>query len=177
MKYFVSITIFLLALISNAASAGTKALGAEIGVSTVGQLKTALSKTTKIMERGTNKYTGGQMLATDGSPYDIEGLSEVTYIFDAQGRLAGIIMDMNKDRLDSIYRLLRQKYTVSYEERPFVGNQLVRFKTSDSIIEIVAPHMDFTMQVRYIRNDLVQKFNVDNAAETAAKKKSEAEKF
>jgi hypothetical protein len=37
--------------------------------------------------------------------------------------------------------------------------------------------MSFQMEVRYLRGDLLQKFNSQSQAETAAKKKSEASKF
>ena len=117
------------------------------------------------------------MLRTDGASYEIEGLLGVMYIFDTQGKLAGVIMEMEKGRFASVYQFLRQKYKVSSERRPFVGNQYARFNPADAIIELDAPHLSFEMEVRYLRNDLMKKFNADSAKEEAAKRKSEAEKF
>ena len=159
------------------AHAGTQVLGFEIGVTSVDQVRQDLSKKTKIEDRGTNKFTTGPMLRADGSAYEIEGLNDVLYIFDDQKKLAGVIMDMNKSRFDAIFQFLNGKYKVTSQQRPFVGNQSAKFKPTDSIIELDAPHMGFNMEVRYLRNDLVQKFNAQTEAEAAAKKRSEASKF
>lgn len=178
MKYLVQSILAAVALASTlAAYAGTQALGFEIGVSTIDQVKSSLAKQTQVIDSGTNKFTAGPMLKTDGSSYEIEGLNEVLYIFDDQKKLTGIIMDMNKARFDSVFHALSGKYKVSSQQRPFVGNQFARFKTQDSVIEMDAPHLGFEMEVRYIRNDLMQKFNSQTAAEAETKKKREAAKF
>jgi hypothetical protein len=159
------------------ASAGTQVLGVEIGVTTVEQLKQSLSKKAKIEDRGENKYTGGAMIKTDGKSYEIDGLTEVLYIFDDQKKLAGLVMSMNKARFDAVFQFLNGKYKVTSQERPFVGNQSAVFRPTDATIEIDAPHMSFEMEVRYIRNDLMQKYNSQSASEAAAKKKNEGSKF
>lgn len=159
------------------AHAGTQVLGFEIGITTVDQLKQELAKKTKVESRGTNEYMRGDMYRTDGTSYEIEGLTEVLYIFDEQKKLAGVIMSMGKHRFDAIHQFLSGKYKVVAQQRPFVGNQYARFRPEDAFIELDAPHMGFGMEVRYIRNDLMQKFNAQSQAEAAAKKKSEASKF
>lgn len=178
MKYFVqSALVAVTMMCSIAANAGTQALGFEIGASTVDQVKSSLAKQTKVSDSGTNKFTMGPMLKTDGSSYEIEGLTEVLYIFDDQKKLAGIIMNMSKARFDAVFQALSAKYKVASQQRPFVGNQFARFKAQDSVVEMDAPHLGFEMEVRYIRNDLMQKFNSQSAAEAEAKKKREASKF
>ncbi len=157
--------------------AGTQVLGSEIGVTTAEQLKQELSKRTKVESSGTNKFTGGEMFKTDGSAYDIDSLSSFLYIFDDQKRLAGVIMDMGKHRFDAVFQFLSGKYKVTAQKRPFVGDQYARFRPADTFIELDAPHMGFNMEVRYIRNDLMQRFNAQSQAEAVAKKKSEASKF
>ncbi len=117
------------------------------------------------------------MYATDGAAYGIDGLNGVLYIFDSQKKLAGVIMTMNKDRFASIYDILNKKYRVVSKHRPFVGDQYALFKPADANIEVSAPHLSFEMEVRYLRNDLVQQFNAKSEAESAAKKKAEAKKF
>jgi hypothetical protein len=164
-------------IFSTLSTAGTSVLNVEIGVSTVEQVRQALTKNTKVQDEGTNKFTNGTMLKTDGSSYEIEGLNSVLYIFDEQKKLAGIVMDMNKARFDSIYKFLSGKYKVSSQQLPFVGDKFARFKTTDTTIEINAPHLSFEMEVRYVRNDAMQKYNNQTAAEANAKKKSEASKF
>lgn len=178
MKYLVQSAFAVVALMSTlAAYAGTQVLGFEIGVSTIDQVKSSLAKQTKVIDSGTNKFTAGPMLKTDGSSYEIEGLNEVHYIFDDQKKLTGVIMNMDKTRFDSVFQALSGKYKVSSQQRPFVGNQFARFKTQDSVIEMDAPHLGFQMEVSYIRNDLMQKYNFQTASEAEAKKKREAAKF
>ena len=169
--------IFSIAFVYSAAYAGTQTLGVEIGASTVQQVKTALAKQARVSDAGNNQYSGGPMLKTDGASYDIDGLTEVLYIFDNQKKLAGVILTMDKSRFDAIFGALSAKYKVAEQERPFVGNQYARFHTADSIIEIDAPHLNFDMEVRYVRKDLMQKFNAQSQAEAEAKKKQESAKF
>lgn len=177
MRTIRSIVVILGFAISSLVHAGTQVLGVEIGTTTIDQLKQDLSKKTKLEMTGTNKFSGGEMIRTDGSAYDIEGLTSVLYIFDENKKLAGVLMDMGKHRFDAVFQFLNGKYKVVSQQRPFVGNQFARFRPSDAFIEMDAPHMGFNMEVRYIRNDLMQKFNAQSEAEAAAKKKSEASKF
>lgn len=178
MRFSLRLLLAILTLVcSTATHSGTAVLGFEIGVTTLDQAKQDLTKKTMPQFQGTNKYTGGEMIRTDGNGYDIEGLSGVLYIFDDKKKLAGVIMDMGKHRFDAIFQFLTSKYKVVAQQRPFVGNQYARFKPADAFVEIDAPHMGFEMEVRYIRNDLMQKFNAQSEAEVAAKKKSEASKF
>ena len=178
MRKFIQIISFsLLSLWLTAGNAGTQVLGFELGVSTADRVKQDLVKKTKVEDVGTNKFTGGPMLKTKGTSYEIEGLNEVLYIFDEKKVLVGVVMGMNKARFDAIFQFLSSKYKVASQQRPFVGDQFARFKPSDAFIEIDAPHLGFTMEVRYIRNDLMQKFNAQSEAEAAAKRKSEASKF
>ncbi len=177
MKNLAQLILVATIFVCSASHAGTQALGFEIGVSSIDQVKSALAKQTKVNDVGTNKFTTGPMLKTDGTSYEIEGLNEVLYIFDDQKKLAAVIMDMNKAKFDSVFQALSGKYKVSSQQRPFVGNQFARFKTQDSVIEMDAPHLGFQMDVRYIRNDLMQKFNSQSAAEAETKKKREAAKF
>ena len=175
-KVFRSVIVSM-AFVYSAAYAGTQTLGVEIGVSTMQQVKAALAKQTRVSDAGNNQYSGGPMFKTDGSSYDIDGLTGVLYIFDDQKKLAGIILTMGKSRFDAIFQAISGKYKVATQERPFVGNQYARFNSADSVIEMDAPHMGFDMEVRYVRKDLMQKFNAQSEADAAAKKKQEASKF
>ena len=172
-SFFIAIALCTTAL----AHAGTQVLGFEIGVTTVEQLRETLSKKTQLEPSGTNKDSGGEMLKTEGAAYDIEGLTSVLYVFDDQKKLAGVFMDMGKHRFDAIFQFLSKKYKVSAQQRPFVGDQFASFRPADALIEMDAPHLGFTMEVRYIRNDLLQKFKAQSKAEAAAKRNSEASKF
>jgi hypothetical protein len=177
MKFFLIALATSASLLAIPAQAGTPVLGFEVGVSTVDQVTATLAKNTKVTNEGVNKWSAGPMLKTDGTSYEIEGLNSVQYIFDDQKKLMGVLMNMGKDRFDTVFQFLSGKYKVQTQQRPFVGNQFARFKTPDSVIEIDAPHMSFQMEVRYLRNDLLQKFNTQSQAEAATKKKNETSKF
>ena len=177
MKFSKNSLAIIAILASSFAHAGTQVLGFEIEASTLEQVNTSLSKQTKVIDNGINKFSAGTMLRTNGSSYEIEGLNDVLYIFDDQQKLAGVIMNMNKNRFDTVYQAVSKKYKVASQNRPFVGNQFARFKTPDSTIEIDAPHLSFEMEVRYIRKDFLQKFNSQSTAEAESKKKREASNF
>lgn len=177
MKRRTQLLLAVALLTTGAAHAGTKALGFEIGVSTVEQVRSAIAKQTQVMDVGENNYSAGPMLKTDGNGYDIRGLNSVLYIFDPQKKLAGIVMNMDKNRFDAIFQMLAGKYKVATQQRPFVGNQYARFKTQDAVIEVDAPHLSFEMDVNYLRDDLMQKFRAKTAAEAAIKKRHESAQF
>ena len=162
---------------STVAEAGTQVLGFEIGVTTIEQLKQGLSKKTGLEQKGANKYSGGEMFETKGGAYDIQGLTRVLYIFDEQKKLAGVVMDMSKERFDAIHKMLNGKYKVTSQKLPFVGDKFAQFRPSDAFVELDAPHMSFTMEVRYIRNDLMKKFKDQSSAEATDKRNAEAAKF
>ncbi len=168
-------TVTLAATLS--AHAGTPVLGVEIGVTTVSQLQQSLGKKTRLEKRGVNKWSGGEMLSTDGSAHGIEGLNSVLYIFDPEQKLAGVVMDMGKHKFDTVYKALSAKYKVVSQQRPFVGDQFARFKPADAVIEVDAPHMSFEMEVRYMRNDFQKRFATQSLAEQAAQQQSETSQF
>jgi hypothetical protein len=159
------------------AVAGPQVLGFEVGVSTVTQVKQALLSKGSVADNGMNKWSGGPMFTTDGSLYNIEGISNVLYIFDNQQKLAGVILTMGKNHFDPVFDVLAKKYPVVSQERPFVGNHYARFKAPDAIVEVVAPHMSFDMEVRYLRNDLLNRFTSQSNAEANAKKHTEEAAF
>lgn len=178
MRNFIRALFLIITFIgSNVVLAGTTALGFEIGVTTLDQVKSTVGKRTAVVDGGINKFSQGPMLKTDGSSYEIDGLRSVLYIFDTQKKLAAIIMNMDKSRFDHVYNALSGKYKVSSQQRPFVGNQFARFKTADAQIDLDAPHMSFEMEVRYVRADLMQKFTTQSAAEADEKRKREAAQF
>jgi hypothetical protein len=159
------------------AQAGTQVIGVEIGVTTPEQLSQSVGGKGKLQSKGTNKYSGGEMYASGGDGYGIEGLTEVTYIFDGQKKLAAVLMDLDKSRFDAINKALSAKYKATAQQRPFVGDQYVRFQTADAVVELSAPHMSFAMTVNYVRNDLMQQFKTQSKAEQDSKARAEASKF
>jgi len=160
--------------ISTSSYAGTAALGFELGVSTAEQVKADLTKFTNLEEPDVSGLTGGVYLKTDNAGYGIDGLNTVTYIFDKNNVLGAILINMTKSRFNAIYDAVSRKYKLETAQRPFVGDQFARFKASDAVIEIDAPHLSFEMDVSYIRND-IKAMSLKQAAENKRKKKKRDE--
>ena len=163
--------------ISAVAHAGVVVLGFEMGVATIEQVKTTLSARTKVEDLGLNRFSGGPALRTDGATYEVETLSKVVYIFDDRKRLVGVLMTMNKTRYEAVHQFLAAKYKLLSETRPFVGNQTSRFKTADTTIDMDAPHLGFEIEIRYLNDDLLKRYNAQVQLEADAKRRQESGKF
>lgn len=127
-------------------------MGAEIGVSTIDQIRQEVSARGSIKNGGTNSWSNGPTLESPGSNYEVQGLQSVLYIFTPDGKLAGLLMVMGKDRFDEVFDVLAGKYKTVKKERPFVGNNYAKFSAPDAVIELDAPHLGFEMEVRYMSN-------------------------
>ena len=162
MRYFVLQFQKLLSLLPFAAAlflmnpisshAGIKVLGAEIGVSTIDQVRQQLSAAGPVKNGANNKWNQGPTLEVPGSNYDIQGLQSVYYVFNPDGKLAGLVMNMQKHRFDEVFSVLAAKYKTVKKVQPFVGDNYAKFTAPDSVIEIDAPHLGFEMEVRYMTN-------------------------
>lgn len=161
-----------LALAANAAP-----FGQELGVATYSQVKQQVGGKSDLADAGTNKFSGGKMLQGDGSGLGIEGLSEVTFIFDRADKLAGVLMTLPKESFKPTLKALSAKYKLVSSEVPFVGNASAKLKQGDSVIELNAPHMSFTMEVLYLTNGLKQAFQQQSSNERAVKEKRQADMF
>lgn len=177
MKVLLKVLFGFVIASASVANAGTKVLGFELGVTTVEEVKAALQNKARINAISTNRHSGGPQFDTAGNGYQIDGLISVHYIFDAQSKLAAVMLKMNKDRFSSVFSMLANKYPVASQQRPFVGNQFAEFKTQDAIIIVNAPHLSFEMDVDYIRIDLMSRYNANNALDAAAQRRHEASQF
>lgn len=174
--------IYLFALLgmafSNLAFATNAApFGQELGVATYAQVKQQLSGKTHLADAGTNKFSSGKMLQGEGDGLGIDGLSEVTFIFDRTDKLAGVLMTLPKESFKSTLKALSAKYALVSSEVPFVGNASAKLKQGDSVIELNAPHLSFTMEVMYLTNGLKQAFQRQSSSERAVKEKRQADMF
>lgn len=151
--------------------------GQELGVATYAQVKQQVGDKTDLSDSGTNKYSGGKMLQGSGEGLGIEGLSRVTFIFDHADKLAGVLMTLPKESFKPTLKALSAKYKLLSSEVPFVGDASAKLKQGDSVIELNAPHMSFTMEVLYLTNGLKQAFQQQSSNERAAKEKRQANMF
>lgn len=177
MNQLCRVVLAVMALIPAAALAQVQVLGFEIGVATTADVKKQLAKQTRVTDAGTNKFTNGQMLRTDGVGYEIESLKDVLYIFDGDQRLAAVIMTMGKHRFNDVFGFVSSKYKLKAQQRPFVGDQFARLTAPNTVIELDAPHLGFSLEVRYIRQDLFETFNAQTQQETQQKRTAEKGRF
>lgn len=175
---FVTLSIIVFAISqANMAFAGTPVLGFEVATTTKAEFLTSMQGKTDVQELGLNKFSHGQMYSTNGDSYQIDGLQSVLYIFDTKKVLSGVVMTMDKNSFDKVYRAISAKYKVIKQDRPFVGNQYAKFKSKDSTIEISAPHLSLEMNVSYLTFAFENSFKKISEAEQKAKKHQEASQF
>lgn len=123
---------------------------------------------------GVNKYTSGNMYSIPPEQIEFDGLKKVTIIFDKEEKLVGVIAIFHKSKFDYLYKILNSKYKLTYEDLPFVGSKIAKFKENDTQIFLEAPHLSFDMIMNYIHDDFEKNFQQQNKAEKQAKTKSEA---
>lgn len=158
-------------------AANAAPFGQVLGVATYAQVKQQLGSKSNLSDAGTNKYSGGKMLEGDGNGLGIDGLSGVTFIFDRADKLAGVVMNLPKESFKPTLKALSAKYKLVDSEVPFVGNASARLRQGDSVIELNAPHLSFTMEVLYLTNGLKQAFQQRASSERAASEKRQADMF
>ena len=167
-------------------AANAAPLGLELGVATYAQAKQQVGGKTSLSDIGTNKYSGGKMLQGDGAGLGIEGLSEITFIFDKSDKLAGVLMtmpkgsgfgDLENGNFKKTLAALSAKYKLDEKHTPFVGDASARLHQGDSVIEVTAPHLSFNMEVRYLSNELQKAFKQQSSSERATKEKRQADLF
>jgi len=187
MKYVLRILLLIVFAASDVVLASNAApLGLEIGVATLAQVQKEIGAKSSVSESGINKFTGGKMLRGSGSGLGIEGLSDIIFIFDQNGLLAGVLMtlpktegmgDLENGFFKKTAKALAAKYKQVEKREPFVGDAYARYSQGTSIVELDAPHMGFNMNLRYLTQDLMARFNKQSADERAAKSRSQASKF
>jgi len=160
-------------------AANVAPLGMELGVATIDKVKKEIGSRTKLVDKGLNAYSEGRMLAGSGEGLEVDGLKEITFIFDKSNILAGVLMTLPKGGMENEnfkekLGMLSAKYKIVEKNVPFVGDSYAKFKLGDSIVELKAPHMSFDMSLNYLTNRLVTNFNTVSAKESAEKQKKQA---
>lgn len=165
------------ALVSRDPPNNAAPLGLEIGFATISGVRSAVGSTTALQDQGTNQFSGGPMLRSDGAGLGVDGLSDLTFIFDKADVLVGVIMTLPKAPTDMLKKL-STKYSVTDNRiDSFMDKGYARLKKGDSLVEIDAPHLSFTMEVRYLTNQLMADFQAKSAAERAARERQQTDKM
>ncbi|MDH2918107.1 MAG: hypothetical protein PXX73_02785 [Sideroxydans sp.] len=176
MKFF-WIFLMLLSFSPLVFAANAAPLGLELGVATYTQVKQQVGGKTSLSDEGINKYSGGKMLQGNGDGLGIDGLSEITFIFDVSDKLAAVLMTLPKDSFAKTLSALSGKYKLLEKQVPFVGNASAKLQQGESVIELNAPHMSFAMSVHYLTKSLKQVFTQQASREFTAQEKQQADKF
>lgn len=160
-----------------ALAANAAPLGMELNVATYAQVKQQVGGKTSLSDTGINKYSGGKMLQGNGDGLGIEGLSEITFIFDVSDKLAAVLMTLPKDSFAKTLSALSGKYKLIEKQVPFVGNASAKLQQGDTEIDLNAPHLSFQMSVQYVSKNLKQAFTQQAKNERATKEKKQADQF
>lgn len=165
------ITAACLALTATAGRAEVSAFGYTLGATTYTDVKG--QGTTS----GINRYSNGPMLEVPASRFNLQGLESVLLIFGEQRKLAAIVLDMRKSRFDAVRRHMVEKYAVRESRIPHVGNRYVRLGAPGATMEIIAPHMSFSMSVLYQRDDFYFAYKKQKEQDRQNKQQREGELF
>ena len=74
-------------------------------------------------------------------------------IFDQNDKVSALIATLNKNLYNSLINSLSEKYSIISKQDPFVGDKSARFKSDNTIITLVAPHMSFDLTLTYMLSD------------------------
>ncbi len=126
-----------------------RVLGLALGSAEVADLERAAhSAGARESSRETSAITRGPMLSYRGD-FGLSGLTAATYLFWPEGVLAAAVLEIEKSRYDQITSVLKQKYTLVHETRPFVGSRSAVLRSGDTEIRVSAPHLSFSMEIVY----------------------------
>ena len=161
-------------VLQNSAYADTTAFGMTLGKTTLEEFRKAYPSST---HEGKNKWTEGQMYSIPVSELDFEGVKSDLIIFNKDGKIAAITLDIDKERFSNVNAMLSKKYKIIKKEIPFVGNKYARYKNDNDFIELDAPHLSFSMSLLYIEKSFEDAYLKMNAEEKNNKKTKELDKL
>lgn len=165
------------AFVSREPPSNAAPLGLEVGFANISGVRATIGSITELQDQGTNQFSGGSMLRSDGAGLGVDGLSNLVLIFDKADVLVGVIMTLPKAPTDMLKKL-STKYSVADNRiDSFMDNGYARLTKGDSLVEIDAPHLSFTMEVRYLTNQLMADFQAQSAAQKAARERQQTDKM
>lgn len=165
------------ALISRDPARNAAPLGLEVGYATLAGVRAELGRLTTLEDQGTNQYTNGTMLGSNGEGLNVDGLTSLTLIFDKNEVLAGVLMTLPKNVKETYSQLSKKYHKVENKIDNFMGYGYVRLEQGDTWVELDAQHLSFTMELRYLTKALMADFKQQSAADNAKKKQEQANKL
>lgn len=152
-------------------------LGFELGTATYSQVKQQAGSNTSLSDSGTNPYSGGNVLEGKGGEFGVEGLSNITFIFDQSEKLVAVYMTLPKESFQDTLKALSAKYKLVAKEVPWVGDASAELQQGNSVIEISTPHMDFATYVYYMTKSFNKTYIQQSNHEQATREKNQAARF
>lgn len=180
MKLIKAVLLILMTVVASPAFAEEpKPLGIALGTP-LDEVKRVLADR-PFQDNGANRYTSGPMYVVDGKGLGVSDLQRVLLIFDADRRLAALMMTMDvggmgKPNFDRVLAHLKERYKAERIVNPLVGDKGAEFQTPGAQISIEAPHMSFQMTVAYMTKALFRQIKAD-VAEQGKKKADEGKRF
>lgn len=130
--------VFLILIFSAISLFGNPApFGFELGKATFEEVSKKYPDFTQI---GNDPVSKGKQIAINQSNFDLKGLNrDVIFVFDAEDKLAVVVLLFNKDRFDDLLSSLsKYKMVEKYDN-------LARFKDGNSMITLYKSGFDITL--------------------------------
>lgn len=149
-------------------------LGLELGYATLTSVKEKIGGVARLEDAGTNEYSNGPMLKSDGKGLDVDGLSSALFVFDSNQILVGVVMTLPKSAKETYATLAKKYKPVEKKIDNFMNYGYARLSKGDSFIEVDAPHLSFEMEVRYLTKKLMADFKQKSVSNETKKKQKKA---
>lgn len=176
---FVHLLLASLMLVNNvmASNPVLAPLGFALELTHPSDVQTQLKGKATIETLGINRFSKGKMLKVAGKAFDIQGLKDVVFVFDAIDQLTAVSLTMDKSQFATIFAHLANKYTLVEKQVPFVGNKSARFSHPTGSVVMDAPHLDFTMRITYQTRAFEKAFQDTLEKDKARRQKKEKAAF
>jgi hypothetical protein len=139
----------LLAVPAIASADEVRVFGLHVGSAEITEVRSAaVALGASESDRGISAVTEGPLLKYRGD-FGLEGTTASVFLFDKGGKLVAVSLEIDKRQYDRIVDVLKAKYRVVNELRPFVGDRSVRLVAGNIDIRLDAPHMSFEMTLTY----------------------------
>jgi hypothetical protein len=171
-KTAVAVSFYIAGFMIPAYAENAKPLGYEVGVASYETVYNSLKAKTQVNDLGLNKFTQGKVLKVSGSSFNIRDSGDISFIFDQEEKLSGVLMSLPKSGTSGddyyysgfyqSYNDFQRKYTLVKQSLPVVGHLFAQFRKGESTIEMDAPEASETFDVRYLSPSFIQSYQSIN---------------
>jgi len=163
--------------VSRAEPLNAAPLGVEVGYANLEGVKAKFSGVTKLENDGINKYSGGPMLSSNGDGVGLDGLSNLTFIFDKDNVLAAVLMTLPKNPTDVFAKLSGKYQVVDNKIDKFMNYGNAKLEKGETVVVIEALHLSFDMSVRYLTKQLSAEFMRQSESDEKQKRQDQTNKL